>query len=76
MPSVKRKPGYDFPLHGYDRTKPGHYAYGTLRLRSRYALAAGEGGADLLLGQVGVGAKLLDGNQGAAGLAELHPDAL
>ena len=76
MPSVKRKPGYDFPMHGCSRTRHGHYASDTLRLRSRYALAAGEGGPNLLLGQVRVGAKLLDGNQGAAGLAELHPDAL
>ena len=54
----------------------GHYASETLPVRSRYALAADEGGPDLLLGQAGVSAKLLDGNQGAAELAELHPDAL
>ena len=35
-----------------------------------------EGGADFGFGQVGVGAKLLNGNQGTGGLAEAGADAL
>ena len=39
-------------------------------------LLGGQGGADFGFGQVGVGAKFLDGNEGAGGLVEAGADAL